>query len=312
MPTPTRKIISSITSLPPLLAGVLAMLCYAGSFIAVRDVAGVVPPAAITFLRSAIAIVILYPLCRKSLHAQWPIIRKHWKFLALQGGLIIVCGNGIMFVGLQFTTAINGSLINSAEPVAIVAVAWLMFRDRLTAMQWAGVLVSLAGVLYLIGRGKLGVLLNLDLNIGDVLVFISIICWAIYAVLMRRVPKELDRLNFLFAILVAGAIASFPFWILENIYYLPTPLTWTTAGVTGGLALFASIFALLWWNRAVEGLGASRAGLLLHLIPVYTVILAVWLLNEEPFLFHAVGIGLIGIGIYLTTILRSGNEKTDG
>lgn len=311
MNTQTNPIVSAISSVPPLLAGTMAMLCYAGSFIAVRDVAGVVPPAAITFLRCAIALVILYPLCRKSLHAQWPIIRKHWKFLALQGVLIIVCGNGIMFVGLQFTTAINGSLINSAEPVAIVAVAWLMFRDRLSGLQWVGVLVSLAGVVYLIGRGDPATLLDLNFNIGDILVFISIICWAVYAVLMRRVPPELDRMNFLFAILVAGAIAAFPFWVLENIYYLPTPLTWTTAAVTGGLALFASVLALLWWNRAVEGLGASRAGLLLHLIPVFTVIFAVWLLGEEPFLFHAVGIGLIGIGIYLTTILKSATGQAD-
>lgn len=311
MTNPTQKILTSIGSLPPLLAGTMAMLCYSGSFIAVRDVAGVVPPAAITFLRCAIAIVILYLLCRKRLHAQLPIMRRHWKYLALQGVLIIVCGNGIMFVGLQFTTAINGSLINSAEPVVIVAVAWLMFRDRLTVLQWLGVLLSLAGVLYLIGRGDAGVLLNLELNMGDVLVFISIVCWAIYAVLMRRAPPELDRLGFLFAILVAGAIAAFPFWILENIYYLPTPVTWTTAAVTGGLALFASIFALLWWNRAVEGLGASRAGLLLHLIPVFTVIFAVWLLDEEPFVFHAIGIGLIGIGIYLTTILKNAAAPSD-
>ena len=216
-----------------------------------------------------------------------------------------------MFVGLQFTTAINGSLINSAEPVAIVAVAWMMFRDRLTVIQWLGVMVSLAGVLYLIGRGSLGVLLNLELNIGDIFVLISIVCWAVYAVLMRRVPVELDRLNFLFIILVAGAIAVFPFWVLENLYYLPTPITWTTAGVTGGLAVFASILGLLWWNRAVEGLGASRAGLLLHLIPVYTVILAVWLLDEEPYLYHAVGISLIGVGIYLTTIHQNGSAARD-
>ena len=216
-----------------------------------------------------------------------------------------------MFVGLQFTTAINGSLINSAEPVAIVAAAWMIFRDRLAVIQWLGVLISLAGVFYLVGRGSLDVLLNLELNIGDILVLISIVCWAVYAVLMRRVPPELDRLNFLFAILVSGAIAVLPFWILENLYYLPTPITWTTAGVTGGLAVFASILGLLWWNRAVEGLGASRAGLLLHLIPVYTVILAVWLLDEEPFIFHAVGIGLIGIGIYLTTVHQHGSAATD-
>ena len=96
-----------------------------------------------------------------------------------------------------------------------------------------------------------------------------------------------------------------PFWILENLYYIPTPITWATAGVTGTMAIFTSILALLWWNHAVEGLGASRAGLLLHLIPVFTFILALAILDEEPQLFHAAGITLIGIGIYLTTILKT-------
>ena len=290
---------------PPALAGVMAMLCYAATFIIVRDFAGIIPPAAITFLRCTIALIILYPICRKRLRAQQSVIRKHWRFLALQGVLIIVCGNGIMFVGLQFTTAINGALINSAEPVTIMALAWLMFRDRLTIIQWLGVFVSLGGVICLIGRGEAGVLLDLDLNLGDVFVFISILCWSVYAVLMRKIPPELDRLNYLFCILLAGAVAVFPFWILENLYYIPTPISWATAGVTGSMALFTSILALLWWNRAVEGLGASRAGLLLHLIPVFTFILALGLLGEEPKFFHAVGVAMIGLGIYLTTILQS-------
>ena len=238
-------------------------------------------------------------------------MRKHWKFIALQGFLIIVCGNGLMFVGLQFTTAINGALINSAEPVTIVLFAWLMFRDRLSVTQWAGVLVSFAGVIYLIGRGDTDVLLSLNLNIGDVFVFISILCWSVYAVLMRKVPPNLAPLNYLFGILAAGVIFSFPFWILENLYFIPTPVTWTTAGVTGGMALFTSILALLWWNRAVEGLGAARAGLLLHLIPVFTLVLAIALLGEELRSFHAVGVLLIGLGIYLATILGFSSRESN-
>ena len=296
---------------PPIIAGSMAMVCYAATFIAVRDFAGVIPPAAITFLRCTIALLILYPICRKSLHNQWPLMRKHWKFLALQGFLIIVCGNGLMFVGLQFTTAINGALINSAEPVTIVLIAWLMFRDRLSAAQWAGVFVSFAGVIYLLGQGDGDVLLSLNLNIGDVFVFISILCWSVYAVLMRKVPPNLAPLSYLFGILAAGVIFSFPFWILENLYFIPTPVTWTTAGVTGGMALFTSILALLWWNRAVEGLGAARAGLLLHLIPVFTLVLAIVLLDEELRSFHAVGIVLIGLGIYLATILGLASRECD-
>lgn len=286
------------------------MLCWAGSIVVVRDVAGTVPPAAMSFLRCVLALLILYPICRRSLRVQWPLMRKHWKIIGLQGMLLFIGGNGMLFVGLQFTSAISGALINSAEPVVIVAVAWVMFRDRLTMIQWIGVVISMIGVLYLIGRGDADVFLNLDLNIGDVFVLISIVSWAFYAVLMRRVPRELDRLNLVFGILIAGAIAVFPFWILENIFYKATPLIWATVWTTGFNAVFASILALFWWNHAVEQLGPGRAGLFVHLIPVYTVILAMWLLGEQPYLFHAIGIGLIAIGIILTTMLKSKREKS--
>jgi drug/metabolite transporter (DMT)-like permease len=295
---------------PAAIAGALAMLCWAGSIVVVRDVAGTVPPAAMSFLQCALALMILYPICRRSLRAQWPLMRKHWKIIGLEGVLLFIGGNGMLFVGLQFTTAINGALINSAEPVVTVAVAWAMFRDRLTAIQWIGVIVSVIGVLYLIGRGDGAVFLSFDLNIGDVFVLMSAISWAFYAVLMRRVPRELDRLNLVFGILVAGAIAVFPFWILESIFYQATPLIWATVWTVGFNAVFVLILALFLWNHTVEQLGPGRAGLFVHLIPVYTVILAMWLLGEQPYLFHAIGIGLIAIGIFLTTMFKSKREKT--
>lgn len=294
---------------PPLLAGPLAMLCWALSMIVVRDVAGVVPPAALSFLRCLISVFLLFFLCRNSLRHQWPLLRRHWKLIALLGACLFVGGNGMLFVGLQFTTAINASLINSAEPVMIVAVAWAMYRDRLTLIQWVGVLLSAAGVIYLIGRGDLGVLLAFELNIGDIFILISITTWAFYAVLLRHVPPEMDRLNLVFGILVAGAVLVFPFWILENIYYKPTPLVWDLVWATGFNAVFASILAMFWWNHAVQHLGPGRAGLFVHLIPVYTVFLAMWFLGEELHPFHAVGIGLIAAGIYLTTMLKTGRGE---
>ncbi|MGB0632606.1 MAG: DMT family transporter, partial [Alphaproteobacteria bacterium] len=183
-------------------------------------------------------------------------------------------------------------------------------RDRLTPIQWAGVLISMIGVVYLVGRGEVSVLLALDLNIGDIFIFISIVSWAFYAVLMRKIPRELDRLNVVFGILVAGAIVVFPFWVAENIFYKATPLIWETLWTTCFNAVFASILALFWWNHTVEGLGPGRASLFIHLIPVYTVILAVWLLGEQLYLFHAVGIGLIVIGIILTTMLKTKRETS--
>ena len=290
---------------PPMLAGPLAMLCWAASIVVVKDAAGVVPPATMSFLRCLLAMAILYPMCHRNLRAQWPLMRKHWKIIGLLGGLLFIGGNGMLFLGLQFTSAINAALINSAEPVIIVAVAWIMFRDRLTFIQWLGVVISLIGVIYLIGQGEMNVLLDLRLNAGDLFIVISIITWAFYSVLMRLVPGELDRLNLVFGILMAGATLLFPFWILENIYYAPTPLIWATVWTTAFNAIFASILALFWWNHAIEGLGPGRAGLFIHLIPVYTVVLAMAFLGEELFDFHMIGIGLIAVGIFLTTMLKS-------
>ena len=289
---------------PPLLAGPLAMLCWAGSIVVVRDVAGVVPPAGLSFWRCVLALLLLYPMCRFALHAQMPLIRANWKIIAALGALLFIGGNGMLFVGLQFTTAINGALINSAEPVVIVACAWAMFRDRLTAVQWFGVLLSLTGVVYLVARGEPAALLSLRLNIGDVFILVSVVSWAFYAVLLRRVPRELDRLVLVFAILAAGAATVFPFWILESVFFAPMPLVWETAWATAFNAVFSSILAMFWWNHAVESLGPGRAGLFVHLIPVYTVLLAMGFLGEDLFRFHAIGIGLIAAGIYLTTVLK--------
>ena len=289
---------------PPVLAGALAMLCWAMSMIVVRDVAGTVPPVALSFFRCLIALSLLWLMCHRSLYRQWPLMVRHWKLIATMGALLFIGGNGMLFVGLQFTTAINAGLINSAEPVAVVAVAWLMYRDRLTPRQWLGVAVSAAGVVYLIARGRLSVLVGFSLNIGDMFILVSIVSWAFYSMTMRHVPLELDRLNLLFGILLAGSVMLFPIWILENIYYAPTrfglPLVWAT----GFNAVFASILAMFWWNHSLQKLGPGRASLLVHLIPVYTVILAVWFLGEEFKLFHAIGIALIGVGIWLTTMQR--------
>jgi drug/metabolite transporter (DMT)-like permease len=288
----------------PVLAGALAMLCWSGSMIVVRDVAGAVPPVALSFFRCLIALALLWLMCRRSLRHQWPLMVRHWKLIGTMGALLFIGGNGMLFVGLQFTTAINAGLINSAEPVAVVAVAWLLYRDRLTPRQWFGVVVSAVGVVYLIAQGRLAVLVGFRLNIGDMFILVSIVSWAFYSMTMRHVPLELDRLNLLFGILFAGSVMLFPIWILEHLYYAPTHFGLPLAWATGFNAVFASILAMFWWNHSLQKLGPGRASLLVHLIPVYTVILAVWFLGEQFKAFHAIGIALIGIGIWLTTMQR--------
>ena len=67
------------------------------------------------------------------------------------------------------------------------------------------------------------------------------------------------------------------------------------------LALFPSILAYIFWNRAVAELGANRTGQFLHLMPAFGAVLSMIFLDERLYGFHAVGITLIALGIYLAT-----------
>ncbi len=278
----------------------IAMLLWAFSTIVARYVRDDVPPMGLSFWRTALAFLILLPFVAGRLAANAAIIRRHWKILFALGALLIVGGNAMLFLALQYTIAINAAVLNSTEPVIIIVAAWLLFRDPVGWRQAAGIGMSLAGVLVLIGRGDLDVLGRLDFNRGDLIVIGAYVSWAIYAVLLRRAPRELDQLTILALILGFGALALFPVYLVEELAIRSTDFTWTALISIVVLAVVSSLFGLLMWNRAVTALGPGRAGIYIHLIPAYTIVLAILLLGEALEDFHIAGIALIATGIVLS------------
>src|SRR6266496_5530067 len=124
----------------------LASLCWSGNHIMGRAIAGHVPPVAIATLRWLLAAVVLWPFVRHQVMRAWPLIRQKpgtLVFLALIGGALF---GTLQFVGLQYTAALNVSVMNSLAPVLIVAASAVLFHDRFTAGQAIGIAVSFAGV----------------------------------------------------------------------------------------------------------------------------------------------------------------------
>src|SRR6185503_20598694 len=98
-------------------------------------------------VRWVVPALILWPFAHRHLRQDWPVIRRHWSvflFLALTGGTVF---GALQYIGLQYTTAINVSVLNSLAPVLIVAAGTLIFRDTLASRQILGIAVSLTGVL---------------------------------------------------------------------------------------------------------------------------------------------------------------------
>ncbi len=287
---------------PHLSAG-LAMFLWAFSFVVIRGTHEMVPPIGLNFWRTTVAFLALFAMALPHLRRELGAVLTQWKTFLLLGFVLYITGNMAVFFGLQSTTVINGGLVNAMAPIAIVGFSWLLFRETIAPLQTLGILISLVGVVVLISRADLGVLAALNFNRGDLWFLVAVTGWSLYAVLLRRTAPALHLLVVMAALALCGWMFLLPLYIWESLTQRAMEFNAPTVLSIIYLALLSSASATLLWTRAIRMLGANRVGLFIHLMPVFSVSLAIIFLGEVLRLFHVAGISLIGIGIYLTTVL---------
>ncbi len=294
----------------PYLLLILTTLFWSGNFVLSRGMHADLPPFALSFWRWAVALLILAWFGLPHLLAQRKLAISHRNFIIIQGIAGVAGFNSLIYMAMQTTTAINAALVNSCTPVIIVLMSWAMYNDRLSLRQCLGVAISLSGVVLIISKGELSTLLQLQFNRGDILVFIAAILWAFYSANLKRYPKGLHPLAYQMGIMLVGLTFLFPLYLLE----LSTGKTMTVS--MGSIvtiiyvAIFASVLAFIFWNRAVSMLGANIAGPFIHLMPVFSTTLAVIFLGETLTPNHIQAILLIFGGILMTTF-RVGKRKKE-
>ena len=212
--------------------------------------------------------------------------------------------NAMQYVGLQYTTATNGLLLNTIIPIIVIVMSWLIFRQNLTPIQILGVGLSLSGVVSVIIHGDISVFSTLSFNVGDLWILGGISLWALYTLCLRWRPVELHPVAFLYVIGLIGLIGITPFYLNElasGRHITPTSKAYVVLLYTGA---FPSVLAFVFWNYGVKQIGASKASLFLHLMPVFGSFLSIVFLDEQLYFFHLMGAMLIFSGIYLTTARR--------
>jgi drug/metabolite transporter (DMT)-like permease len=284
----------------PYLLLTLANLFWAGNWIISRAFRGELPPVALSFWRWVVALLCLLTISLPHVRRDWPQLRAAWPWLLLFGALGTGGYNVLVYGGLQHTTAINGTLLNSFIPIMIVLISWLLLGKRLHGREAAGILVSFIGVLGIVAHGDIQRLRELTLNVGDLWILVSVLAWSTYTLLLSRRPA-VHALSFLTAITVTGLIFLLPFYAWEMAqgrHIIATPGSIAGIIYTGvGPAFLGYIL----WNRGVAEVGPARAGLFMHLVPAFGIVLSMIFLDEKPALYHAIGIGLIFAGIWLNT-----------
>lgn len=283
-------------------------LFWAGNSIIGRAAREFVPPIALSFWRWTLAFLLLLPLAWPYLKKDWPVLRRRWPILLLFGSFGIGAFNTLLYSGLQHTTALNAMILSAAQPAMILVAGMLLFRDRTTRSQLLGILLSLVGVLIIVSRGEPQVLLGLRLNFGDALILLGGLLWSVYAVYLRKRP-QVHPLSFLAATLFVGVFVVLPFYLVElsrGRLIVPAPESALTIAY---VCLFPSLIAYLFYNRGVELIGSARTAQYLNITPAFGAILSILLLGEMPGAYHAIGVILIGAGIFLAERRAGANPE---
>lgn len=284
---------------------VLAPLLWAGNAVVGRLVHDLVPPITLNFLRWVLAFALLLPLAHGVLRAGSPIW-AHWRRYALLGLLGIGLYNALQYMALQTSTPINVTLVGSSMPVWMLAVGAVFFGVAVTGRQFAGALLSMAGVLLVLSRGEWGQLLALRLVPGDLFMLLATISWSFYSWLLVRTSEpasvRADWAAFLMAQLVFGLGWSGAFagaeWASGHTHIA---WGWPLVAALAFIAIGPAVVAYRCWGVGVQRAGPAVAGFFSNLTPLFAALLSAAFLGEPPRLFHGAAFALIVGGIVVSS-----------
>ena len=281
---------------------IFATLFWSGNFI-VGKAASLfeIPPFTLNFYRWLFAWLILAPFTLKEIFKKKNYILRNINLILILGITSITVFNSIVYYSLNFTQVISGVLMISTIPVMIIFFCWIFKIERTNFYQILGVIFSLLGVVVIVTKADLGKLLNLNFNKGDLWMVVAMFSWAMYSALLRKKKFELSQISFLQTIISAGLILLLPAYLIEmalgyrlNIH-LPFILTLSYVVLFPGLASF------FFWIKGISIIGSNRAGIFLHLMPIFSTVMAILIFKEKFMTFHLIGALLIVIGIILSS-----------
>ena len=189
----------------------------------------------------------------------------------------------------------------STIPVMIIIFCWLFKIEKTNFYQILGVIFSLSGVIVIITKANLNILLRLNFNKGDLWMVVAMFSWAMYSALLRKKKFKLSQLSLLQTIISAGLIFLLPAYLIELTLgyrasiHLPFVLTLTYVVLFPGLASF------IFWIKGISIIGSNRSGIFLHLMPIFSTILAIIIFGEKFMIYHLIGAMLIITGIILSS-----------
>ena len=280
---------------------VLTTLFWSGNFIVGKAASSYeVPPFSLNFYRWLFAGLILLPFTFNEILKKKIYILDNIGFFIILGITSITIFNSTVYYSLYYMQVISGVLMISTIPVWIMFISSILGIEKTNKFQISGVILSLLGVLFIITKSDLEVIKNLAFNRGDLIMASGMFAWALYSALLKKKKYEISQIALLEVVIITGLIFLIPIYILEMIFgnqiVLGKPFILTLSYVV----IFPGLASFFFWIKGISIIGANRAGVFLHLMPVFGSIMAIILFNEKFMFYHLLGAIFIIAGITLS------------
>ena len=281
---------------------ILATLFWSGNFIVGKAASFYeIPPFTLNFYRWTFAWLILAPFTLKEIFQKRDYILQNIKLVLILGITSITIFNSIVYYSLNFTQVISGVLMISTIPVMIIFFSWIFKIEKTNIYQILGVLLSLIGVAIIVTKADFDLLINLDFNKGDLWMVVAMFSWAMYSALLRKKKFELTQLSLLEVIISAGLILLVPAYLIEMSLGFKLNVNLPFILTLSYVVLFPGLASFICWIKGIAIIGSNRSGIFLHLMPIFSTILAILIFKEKFMNYHLFGAIFIIFGIILSS-----------
>lgn len=283
----------------------LTTFFWGGTFIAGRQIAGVVDPYSAAFLRFLIASVFLIFLTRYT-QGTLPRINRDQAlriiFLGLTG---VFSYNIFFFTGLSTINANRASLIIATNPIFISFFSALVLKEKLSVFKICGLFLSVTGAVIVISNGNLLTLFKTGIGKGELAIFACVFSWVSYSIIGAPLMKTLSpmasvcyssiagTLFLIFPILARGGfstIAAYPPTAWASLFYL---------------GFFGTVLGFFWYYQGIHAIGPVKAGVFINFVPISALILAYFILDEALTAVILCGAALVITGVVITNLPKA-------
>ena len=277
---------------------ILAALFWGFNAIAGRSAVGEISPLLIVTSRWLGVLILLTFICKNEILIEFKTFKLNFSWFLVMGLFGFTGFNSLYYISAHHTFAINLGIVQATMPAFIIIISMFWLNTKINLLQIFGLVITFLGVLIVVSKANFNLLFNLQVNDGDLIMIFACIFYAVYAVGLKKKPdvSNLVLMTFFSYIAFLGSLPGLIYEISSGEFLLPT-----VKGVVILLVIiiFPSFLAQIFFIKGVEKLGPSTSGLYTNLVPIFTAILAVIILNESFYFYHLISLFVVFLGIYI-------------